>query len=241
MNWPKLLLLATTVAAAQPLVIAHRGGAAHWPENSIEAFRQAIAAGIRLLETDAVLTRDNRVVLNHDLATARGPIRFNDFKDLGRPALEDLLALVAGKDITIMLETKMAAPDAPDAVSPESIVTHIDTLLRRYNASSQIILQSFDHRTLAAMKTRNPAVRLCMLNPKTRLPDYVAPARALGAQIQFINFRIIEPADVSRLHHAGLKVFSGTTSDPAEWRKLIAMGVDGILTDDPLGLARMTR
>lgn len=46
---------------------------------------------------------------------------------------------------------------------------------------------------------------------------------------------------MSRLHHAGHEVFSGTTSDAAEWRKPVAMGVDGILTADPLGLARMRR
>jgi glycerophosphoryl diester phosphodiesterase len=75
-----------------------------------------------------------------------------------------------------------------------------------------------------------------MLNPRTRRPDYVAPAKALGAHIQFINFRIIEKRDVDALHAAGLKVFSGTTSDPAVWKKLIEMNVDGILTDNPLDL-----
>ena len=88
------------------------------------------------------------------------------------------------------------------------------------------------------MRKLNPQVRLCMLNPRTRLPDYVAPAKALGAHIQFINFRIIQKSDVDALHAAGLQVFSGTTSDPTVWKQLTALGVDGILTDNPLDLLR---
>lgn len=229
MSWLSLLLL----LSADPLVIAHRGGAAHWPENSLTAFRAAIAAGVPVIETDAVLTRDNRLALNHDVTNARGPIRAQDFNTLDLPALEDLLPLIAKGKTELMLETKMAA-DTP----VDDFVDRIDTLLRRFKVSKKVILQSFDHRTLAAMHKRNPQVRLCMLNPRTRLEDYVAPARTLGAQIQFINFRIIEKKDVEALHAAGLKVFSGTTSDPTEWRKLRSLGVDAILTDNPLDLMK---
>jgi glycerophosphoryl diester phosphodiesterase len=224
--------------ALQPEVIAHRGGAAHWPENTIEAFQKAMASGIKVLETDTVLSKDGRLVLNHDLTTPLGPVRLQNFKDLNRPALEDLLTLIQGKPITVMLETKMAQPGAPDYVDPLTVVKAIHTQLQKFNVSKQIILQSFDHRTLSEMRKLNPQVRLCMLNPRTRLPDYVAPAKALGAHIQFINFRIIQKSDVDALHAAGLQVFSGTTSDPTVWKQLTALGVDGILTDNPLDLLR---
>jgi len=233
-----MLPLIFVLLAAQPIPIAHRGGASHWPENTLEAFRGAIAAGITILETDTVLTKDNRLALNHDLTTTLGPIRLHNFNDLGRPALEDLFELIQNTSVEVMLETKMAQPGAPDYVDPETVVRAIDLQIRKFNLSSRVILQSFDHRTLAVMKRLNPAVRLCLLNPRNRLPDYVAPAKALGAQIQFINFRIIEQRDVDALHAAGLKVFSGTTSDPAEWRRLTGLGVDAILTDDPLALMK---
>jgi glycerophosphoryl diester phosphodiesterase len=233
-----MLPLILFILAAQPIPIAHRGGAAHWPENTLEAFRGVIAAGVPIIETDTVLTKDNRLALNHDLTTPLGPIRLHNFNELGRPALEDLFQLIAGTRTEVMLETKMAQPGAPDYVDPETVVRAIDLQIRKFNLASRIILQSFDHRTLAVMKRLNPAVRLCLLNPRTRLPDYVAPAKALGAQIQFINFRIIEQRDVDVLHAAGLKVFSGTTSDPKEWQRLTALGVDAILTDAPLELMK---
>lgn len=234
MNWLSLVFL-----ALQPEVIAHRGGAAHWPENSMQAFQSAIAAGVKVIETDAVLTSDDRVALNHDLNTPKGPIRLNKFSDLNRPALEDLLALIQGKKLSVMLETKMAKPGDKDYVEPAYVVQKIDALIRKFNLAPQIILQSFDHQTLIEMHKIHPQIRLCLLNPRTRLENYVAPAKAIGAQIQFINFRIIEKRDVDALHAAGLKVFSGTTSEPADWKKLIEMNVDGILTDDPLGLQKL--
>jgi len=233
-NWLSLVLL-----AVQPEVIAHRGGAAHWPENTMQAFESAIAAGVKVIETDAVLTRDDRVALNHDLNTAKGPIRLNKFSAIGRPALEELLALIKGKKLSVMLETKMAKPGDKDYVEPAHVVAKIDALIRKYKVAPQIILQSFDHQTLIEMHKIHPEIRLCLLNPRTRLDNYVAPAKTIGAQIQFINFRIIEKQDVDALHAAGLKVFSGTTSDPADWKKLIEIRVDGILTDDPLGLQKL--
>ena len=234
MTWLSILLL-----TLQPEVIAHRGGAAHWPENSMQAFQSAIAAGVKIIETDAVLTSDDRIALNHDLNTPKGPIRLNKFADLNRPALEDLLALIKGKKLSVMLETKMAKPGDKDYVEPAHVVAKIDALIRKCKVAPQIILQSFDHQTLVEMRKLNPQVRLCMLNSRTRLPDYVAPAKALGAHIQFINFRIIEKRDVDALHSAGLKVFSGTTSDPIEWKRLIELQVDGILTDNPLDLQKL--
>ena len=127
MNWFSAILL----LLAQPTVIAHRGGAAHWPENTIEAFQKAMASGIKVLETDTVLSKDGRLVLNHDLTTPLGPVRLHNFKDLNRPALEDLLTLIQGKPITVMLETKMAQPGAPDYVDPLTVVKAIQTQLQK--------------------------------------------------------------------------------------------------------------
>ncbi|MBM3763442.1 MAG: hypothetical protein FJW36_24795, partial [Acidobacteria bacterium] len=121
-----MLPLIFVLLAAQPIPIAHRGGASHWPENTLEAFRGAIAAGITILETDTVLTKDNRLALNHDLTTTLGPIRLHNFNDLGRPALEDLFELIQNTSVEVMLETKMAQPGAPDYVDPETVVRAID-------------------------------------------------------------------------------------------------------------------
>ncbi len=157
-------------------------------------FRGSIAAGVGIVDTDAVLTHDDRIVLNYDLKSGERSIRLYHFVTLNLPALENFFVLIKDKPIQVMLETKMARDG--DAI-------------RRY------------------------------LNSRIRLQDYVQPAKALGAAIQFINFRIIERKDVHDLHAAAIQVFSGTTSDPAEGKKPIAIGVDGILAADPLGLQKL--
>ncbi len=235
------------------------------------AFRHAIQAGVTVIEADAIATKDDRVIINHDLNIDSAicsldgkpvakdiPIRSLTFAELQRydcgstrnpafprqvlapgarmPALEEVLELVQGQNVQLMLETKMDRDASPTFVNPEHIVALIDRQLRRYGVSKQIILQSFDHRTLAVMHRINPDVTLCLLNPAKHLDNYVDPSRALGGAIQFVNFRVIEPGDVKTLHGAGIRVFSGTTNDRQEWKRLTALGVDGILTDDPAGL-----
>src|SRR5688572_6883761 len=75
-----LALAVSAMAAERPLVAAHRGGAALWPENSLTAFRGAIALGIDALEFDVHLTADGEVVVIHDATldrttTGRGAVR----------------------------------------------------------------------------------------------------------------------------------------------------------------------
>ena len=86
--------LPAQAAAAErgPLVAAHRGGAALWPENSLRAFRGALVLGVDFLETDLHLTADGEVVVVHDptlerTTTGAGPVRDRTLADLGRVRL----------------------------------------------------------------------------------------------------------------------------------------------------------
>jgi glycerophosphoryl diester phosphodiesterase len=251
------LLLASALHAQ--IVIAHRGGKAQAPENTMAAFRTAVANGVKALELDVVLSQDGYLVVHHDLAlnsaicrgAPRGPISLLTLRELWKsdcgdsrypgqrpPVLEEVLELAQHAKATLMVETKMAHDGESHFVKPERVVEAIAAAAERYGMADQIWLQSFDHRTLTAMKRRNAAVKLVMLNPHVRQDDYVRPAQSLGAYAQFINFRVIEKRDVEVLHRAGIRAFSGTTSDPAEWRRLKHLDVDAILTDDPLGLLR---
>jgi glycerophosphoryl diester phosphodiesterase len=157
------------------------------------------------------------------------------------PALADVLSLLRDSDADLMIETKMARDTDPHFVSPHYFVDLLYPEIKRHGVADRVILQSFDHRTLTEMHKLDPSIRLCLLNPRTRLNDYVTPARELDATYQFINWAIIDPRDVESLHNAGIKVFSGTTDDPKVWRRLRDLNVDGILTDDPAGLLASIR
>ena len=155
------------------------------------------------------------------------------------PALGEVFETFGSENVQFMIEIKMAPAGSAGSVEPDHFVGLVHQMIQRFQLEDKIILQSFDHRTLASMHALNPNIKLCTLNPAKRLPDYVAPARALGATYQFINYRVIRSEDIPPLHQAGIQVFAGTVNDPAVWKDLIDMKVDGILTDDPAGLLRL--
>jgi glycerophosphoryl diester phosphodiesterase len=157
------------------------------------------------------------------------------------PLVGEAFELLRGAGVDMLVETKMARDGDEHFVPPRHFVELLHREIERHGVAERVILQSFDHRTLAEMRKLNPAVRLCLLNPRKRLEDYVAPALEIGAEWQFINWAIIEPGDVEALHEAGVKLFSGTTDDPEVWKRLRKMGVDGIVTDDPASLVQFLR
>jgi glycerophosphoryl diester phosphodiesterase len=114
----------------RPRFAAHRGGAALWPENSLAAFRGALALGIDLLELDVHLSADGEVVVIHDATLERttegtGPVhaataaalralRLRDRAGAATgervPMLDDVLALAAGAGAELLLELKGPGP-----------------------------------------------------------------------------------------------------------------------------------
>ena len=123
-------VLGTVTAAAPdmiaPLFAAHRGGAALWPENSLLAFRNALALGADYLELDVHLTRDGEVMVIHDATlerttTGSGPVRERTAAELGAlrlkdrsgavtaepvPTLDEVVALAAAGKRQMLLEIK---------------------------------------------------------------------------------------------------------------------------------------
>ncbi len=113
-----------------PRFVAHRGGAALWPENSLLAFRSAIALGAGLLELDVHGTADGGVAVIHDpvldrTTDARGPVGDRTLTELRRarlrgpdgrltgewvPAFDEVLALAAPAGVTLLIEIKTPGP-----------------------------------------------------------------------------------------------------------------------------------
>ena len=97
-------VVADRAAAAGPSIAAHRGGAALWPENSLLAFRNALALGADYLETDVHLTADDEVVVIHDATldrttTGTGAVRAASLADLGKVRLKTRDGAVTGEPV----------------------------------------------------------------------------------------------------------------------------------------------
>ena len=112
--------------------------------------------------------------------------------------------------------------------------------VRRRSLAARVIVQSFDFRTLHAVKRLAPELRLAALWSKGE-QDFVSVAREAGAGIVSPQLKLVTAARVRQAHQAGLKVVAWTANTPEEWDFLVAAGVDGIITDDPAGLIRHLR
>jgi len=258
-------------------VQGHRGARALLPENTLVGFDYALSVGVDTLELDLVATRDDHLVVSHDLMVDPGrctqpdgspvtfalPIRSLELArvqryDCGRlrhpafprqrpvpgqhmPSLSEVLALVTGsshpaaKRVRLNLELK-SLPARPELTpAPEEYAGLLVRLVRAHGLVDRAVVQSFDHRLLQAVERLAPELPRAVLMHRT-LPDLVAVARAVGAGIVSPNHEWITAPEVERLHAAGLRVVPWTVNVPGEWDRLLGMGVDGIITDDPAGL-----
>ncbi len=152
------------------------------------------------------------------------------------PTLDEVLALSSRGSFEYNIETK-SFPDHPDYTpAPEVFAKMMLDEIRKHELESRVIVQSFDFRTLRAMKRLAPEIRLAALYEGTPR-DFVEIAReAGGAQIVSPDFHLVTREQVGAAHAAKLQVVPWTANTPADWDKLIDAGVDAIISDDPAAL-----
>lgn len=158
------------------------------------------------------------------------------------PTFGEVLAHVAASShpgaakVRFNVEAK-TVPGRPElSPPPERFAALIVAELKARGALERAILQSFDHRLLVEAKKLEPKLRTAALVGKTHPVDLVAVARSAHADLLSPHHEWITKDDVDALHAAGVQVVPWTANAPEEWDRLIALGVDGIITDDPAAL-----
>jgi glycerophosphoryl diester phosphodiesterase len=223
------------------LNIAHRGASGTFPENTLSAFRAAIAAGADMCELDAQRTRDGAIVVIHDdtvnrTTGGRGRVADMTLDELRRldaaakfkgairgeriPALDEVFETARGK-MGINVELK--------AVGIEHDVSRI---MRAHDALGGSMVSSFDWNSLRRMREIDPEVRVGVLAERgaTKMID---AAVAMGAFAVNPRHDLVGAELCGTAHARGLQVLVWTVDDPDLMRKLIAGGVDGIMTNYP--------
>lgn len=252
-------------------VQGHRGARAVLPENTLPGFEYAIEQGADVIELDLGVTKDGVVVVSHDPVlrppVCEGPnpgaalqqltlaeVRQWDCGTLQNPAfprqrpvpgtrmptLDEVLALAPKGDFLFNIEIKISAATPELAPPPEEFVRLVVGEIRKHGVESRVIVQSFDFRVLHEMKSQAPQIRLAALYSGAER-DFVEIAREAGAGIVSPEFRMVTAERVRAAHAAGLEVVPWTVNEPADWDRLIAAGVDGIITDDPATLIEHLR
>jgi glycerophosphoryl diester phosphodiesterase len=210
-------------------VVGHRGSRATHPENTLSAFRHAIACGADAVELDVVVTTDGELAVTHDPVDAA-------FADLpaGIPRLEDVLALSSGNEIVFDIEMKECGRLTP---KPEDYARMVLARVSDASLHGRIMVRSFEHEFLRAMHSLNPDLPLVTL-VENGAADWVRVCEEAFAVCISPRFEDVTAEAVIRAHAAGLGVIPWTVNDPADWTRLISIGVDAIVTDDPAALVR---
>lgn len=223
------------ITNSRPLLIAHRGGAAEAPENTLAAFQRALALGVDGLELDVRVTRDGTPVVYHDATLTRltgrrravARLALADLRALrvhGEPipTLAEVLALVRRRAV-VQIEIKAGVPVAP-----------VVRAVQQARAAGQVLLSSFAAAAVATARTLAPRIPRLLISgrkPAKTLAPLLARLDAAGVSL---DHRAIPSAEwIAALHQGGWRVWCWTVNDPPAMRRLAAWGVDAILSDNP--------
>lgn len=229
-----------------PRAFAHRGwhvGDLSGLENTRAAFRRAFDQGYRYLETDVHATADGQLVAFHDPRLDRVTDRRGAIAEL--PWSEVCQARVGGTEpIPLLSELLEEFPDARFNIDAKAAgaVAPLAELLVTTGATDRVCLVSFSDRRLASLSgLLGPDVAQA-LGPRALFRLFRAarlgrPFRttAVAAQVPVTYQRVpvVTPRFIDTAHAAGLEVHVWTIDQPSEMRRLLALGVDGIMTDRP--------
>lgn len=157
------------------------------------------------------------------------------------PTLDEVFQLAPRGEFDFNIETK-SFPDHPEYTpAPEVFARMVLDKIRRYRLEKRVILQSFDFRTLVAMRQLAPEIRLSALIENDDRDFVAVSAAAAKAEIVSPDFHLVTPEKVAAAHKAGIQVIPWTADAPADWDLLVAAKVDGIISDDPAELIAYLR
>jgi glycerophosphoryl diester phosphodiesterase len=226
----------------RPLVIGHRGASAHAMENTLTAFRLAIAHGADGVELDVMQCASGEVVVFHDFDLRRLAGRPERIADLPLAALREV-ALAGGERIPTLDQTLDALGDAlvnvelkaARASDGQGLAVQVAALLRRRHTEGRVLVSSFNPFALARFRAAAPAIPVGVLcHAQQRTPLREAWARRLLRPLAIHPDRALCDHDhVARWRREGLMVNVWTVDGEAEVRRLAALGVDGLITNDP--------
>jgi len=247
------------------MVIAHRGGLGLGPEHTLYTYRRAVQLGIDVLEIDVRITKDGQLVVIHDKTVNRttngtglvenytladihtldaayrwSPDEDNRFPLRGKGVKIPSLSEVFQEFQQIRINIEIKEPQA-------AMITTLCRIIQDHDMLKKIMIASFNTGALKKFRSLCPAVAtsagsseviLFYSLQKVRLESIYSP-NALALQvpekygaIQVVNRRFVEAA-----HKRNLRVHVWIVNDIDSMKRLLKLGVDGIITDYPQQLS----
>jgi glycerophosphoryl diester phosphodiesterase len=247
--------------AKRPLIMAHRGGMGLWPENTLYAFERAAAMGVEVMEIDVRQSSDGEIVVIHDetvdnVSNGNGAVAELDLQELKsldfaydfikdggeKPELRGSgITITTLKELFQRLQGSYFNIDIK--VNSAGFVRDVLELVRSEGMMERVVIGSFYGNIVNLVNSE--------------APEFITSASATEAWVMFLlnkvglgrlhqpsgvayqvpathkGMVVVTPSFVRSAHSAGQEVHVWTVDDPSEMRRLLEMGVDGIVTNRP--------
>ncbi len=244
-----------------PRVIAHRGGRGLWPENTLHAFRKAADLGVDALEMDIRQTADGVLVVLHDETVDRttdgsGPVAaltLSSLRELDAgyrwspdggktyphrgqgltvPSLREVFSALPGARMNLEIKTRDGILSKP-----------LCQLIREHRMDQLVVVASFGQDAMDAFRSACPGVATAATAEEARQlfrltalfldPLFEPRAEVLQVPERLRDLEVLTPRFVRAARRLNLKIDVWTVNEPEDLKRLIALPVDGIMTDYP--------
>ncbi|MDQ4123910.1 MAG: hypothetical protein M3209_20920 [Acidobacteriota bacterium] len=249
----------------KPLIIAHRGASAQAPENTLVAFRRALADGADGIELDVRVARDSVPVIFHDANLRRTAMRegrlsdftsqelakirvgawFNlkfpkraraDYLNVTIPTLAELFDLMRANKLPIYVELKC------ENGNHRRLAQAVAGEIKNFDFRNRIVIKSFNHDAAGEVKRLIPEIKTAALfapRPMRVLNPsnaLVLPALHLDAEEISLHYSLATERAVQKASDADLKTVIWTANHSAWVRRAVRLGIYGIITNNPARL-----
>ncbi|MBT8371381.1 MAG: glycerophosphodiester phosphodiesterase [Desulfobacterales bacterium] len=243
------------------LVIAHRGGRSLGPESTLYTFRRAVELGVDVLEIDLHSTKDGELVILHDATLERttnatGTARNYTLAELKKfdaayhwspqnsrvyplrdkqikiPTLAEVFETFS--ETRLNIEIKESQPDVLPALCQ---------LIRDYHMSKKVMVASFDADVLKEFRSLCPEVATSAgaseatffyaLQKMHLEAAYSPEVNALQVPVAYGDLEVVNKRFLEAAHKRNLRVHVWTVNNRDSMKRLLKLGVDGIMTDYP--------
>ncbi|WP_423407346.1 glycerophosphodiester phosphodiesterase [Heyndrickxia sp. MSNUG] len=229
------------------LILAHRGFAAAYPENTMKSFMEAAKAGADGLELDVQMTKDGELVVIHDEKIDRttdgtGFVKDYNLKDLRKfdagfhqktivkkepiPLLEEVLAWLSETDLVCNIELK-------NSIIPyEGMEEKVISMVRDFNLSEKIIISSFNHYSIVYSYRLAPEIEIAPLLSEGLYMPWIY-AQSIRAKGFHPHWRAAPDEIVKAALESGIEVRPYTVNKDLELERLFKINCSAVITDDP--------
>lgn len=227
----KVTVLSEEAAEHKLIAVAHRGGRAYWPENTLEAFSHSASTGADMIEMDVQTTSDGVQVIHHDASfkangkTYKIPSKSYETLKAAKPSLctlDEALDVIYDTGLDLQLELKDSA-DAKKCVAA----------IKKHNMEDRTWYISFSTSQLKKVRAQDSEARLGYIFSGKVPKNLYSTVDSLEISALMVHQDLLTQARLDEWHDAGLMVNAWTINTKDGCRKFAQMGVDFITSDYP--------